>query len=159
MTTSEWISVIAIIISTGAFTIQARNWFMSGPKLHLSVIADALAFPDDGKGVRLSLTVINRGTDPTMLTHMVGFIFPSWWKKYNNRPEYAGIVSSPSIPAKLDVNAYWMGQMSYDAKLTAARKKGHLYVGVIASHSNRQFLIRVPPPKDDKVPTNKITSS
>lgn len=94
-----------------------------------------------------------------MLTHMVGFIFPSWWKKYNNRPEYAGIVSSPSIPAKLDVNAYWMGQMTYDAKLTAARKQGHLYVGVIASHSNRQSLIRVPPPMDDKVPTNKIASS
>jgi len=131
---------------------------MSGPRLHLSVMADALSFPDDGKGVRAALTVINRGDEPTMLTHMVGFVFPSWWRKYRNNPEYAGIVNSPTIPHKLDINATWIGMMMYEKTLTAARQKGHLYVGVIASHSNATFLIRVPPPKKDDIPKDKIAS-
>jgi hypothetical protein len=158
MTTSEWISVIALIISSGGFALQARGWLMSGPRLHLSVIADAMSIPDDGKGIRLALTVINRGDEPTMLTHMVGFVFPSWWRKYRNNPEYAGVVNSPTIPYKLDINATWMGMLMYDKKLTDAREKGKLYVGVIASHSDGNHLIRVPRPKKDDVPKNKIAS-
>ena len=61
MTTSEWISVLALSISSAGFALQARNWFMSGPRLSLSVMADAITIPDDGGGDRLALTVINRG--------------------------------------------------------------------------------------------------
>jgi hypothetical protein len=42
-------------------------------------------------------------------------------------------VSSPYIPAKLEINGTWMGMMAYTAKTKEARAKGHLYVGVIAS--------------------------
>jgi hypothetical protein len=44
-TTSEWISVIALVISSGAFSLQARSWLASGPRLRLSLMADALTFP------------------------------------------------------------------------------------------------------------------
>ena len=71
MTTSEWLSVIALIISTGGFAINLRNWLASGLKLRLSIMADARSVPDDGLGPRCALIVINRGTTPTMLTHMV----------------------------------------------------------------------------------------
>jgi hypothetical protein len=53
MTISEWVSVLALIISSGGFALQARSWLMSGPRLHLSVMGDAMSFPDDGQGVRL----------------------------------------------------------------------------------------------------------
>jgi hypothetical protein len=147
MTTSEWISVLALSISSGGFALQARNWFMNGPRLHLSVIAEAISMPDDGKGERVALTVINRGTDPTMLTHMIAFIYGSPWQKFRDKPIQAGIVNSPEIPSKLDTNGVWMGMMAYNEKLTAARGKGQLYVGVISSHSNKKFFIHVPPPK------------
>lgn len=67
MNSSEWIAVIALIISTDGFAINLRNWFMSGPRLHLSVMADAVVIPDDGQGDRVGLTVVNRGTTATGL--------------------------------------------------------------------------------------------
>ncbi len=88
-----------------------------------------------------------------MLTLMVG------WRRFRRNPDKAGIVSAPYIPAKLETNGTWMGMMTYDEKLLGARAKGHLYVGVLASHSNRDFLIRVPPPKkSDRVLETKIAS-
>ena len=94
-----------------------------------------------------ALRVINQATEPTMLALMVGFTFSSRWRRLRRNPDEAGIVGSPDIPAKLEINGAWMGTMTYDEKLLGAPAKGHLYVGVVASHSNRDFLIRVPPPK------------
>lgn len=159
MTVSEWISVLALIISSGGFAIQARSWLVSGPRLHLSVMGDAISIPDDGRGNRLVLTVINRGTEPTMLTNMVVYIYPSRWRKWKRRSTLAGVVNTDSIPAKLEINGTWMGQMRYDEKTKNAHKNGHLYVGVIASHSNGSFLVRVPPPKNtDDVPTKQVAA-
>ena len=97
MTTAEWISVIALIISSGGFAIQARSWILSGPRLHLSIIADAMLIPDDGEGPRAALTVINRGTAPTMLTHMVVYLYRSRWRRFRNKSYLAGVVNSDRI--------------------------------------------------------------
>lgn len=160
MTTSEWISVLALSISSAGFALQARNWFMSGPRLSLSVMADAITIPDDGGGDRLALTVINRGTDPTVLTNMIAYVYSTRWRKFRDKADQAGIVNAPSIPFKLDTNGRWMSMMTYNEKLSAARAKGHLYVGVVSSHSDGHFLINVPPPKKaDPVLKNRIASS
>jgi hypothetical protein len=87
---------------------------------------------------------------------MVAYVFPSWWRKYRQKPDHAGIVNSPNIPFKLDINGHWMGQMLYNDRLSTARSKGDLYVGVIASHSDRTHLIRVPRPKKDTAPKEQI---
>jgi hypothetical protein len=50
-------------------------------RLHLSAMVDAIVIPDDGEGTRLSLTAINRGTEPTILTHMVMFTLTSRWQE------------------------------------------------------------------------------
>lgn len=158
MTTVEWISVIALIIATGGFAINLYNWFFSGPRVGLSVMPEAIVIPDDGKGTRLNLTVYNRGTAPTMLTHFVAFVYPSRWAKFRKRSAHAGIINSPGIPSRLDINTYWMGQMFYRKELTEARDKGHLYVGVIASHRSKSYLIRVPTPKQIEAPKEQIAS-
>jgi hypothetical protein len=134
---------------------------MSGPRLHLSVIADALNIPDDGQGSRLALIVINRGDEPTMLTHMVAFVYPSRWAKLRKKATYTGLVNATNIPHKLDINATWIGQMMYrDLKeIVTARQDGTLYVGIIASHQDGMELINVPQPKKVKLPTNKIASA
>jgi hypothetical protein len=117
MTTSEWISIIALIISSGGFAIQARNWFFGKARLHLSVMADAVFFPSNDKKPRLALTVINRGGDPTMITHMVSYAYSSWWHKLRNSSHHKSIVSCPNIPYRLEVNGNWLGQMLYDNEL------------------------------------------
>ena len=158
MAASDWLSVIALIISSGGLGIQLRNWLVSKPRLYLSVIGEALTIPDDGRGERAALTVINRGGEPTMLTHMIAFTYDSHWKRFRNKPTVTGIVNSPQIPARLDVNAMWMGTMFYNDKVRKAMMEGKLYLGVIASHSNKNFLIRVRPPRELKVPTKSVAS-
>jgi hypothetical protein len=157
MTNSDWLAVIALIISSGGFAINLRNWFMSGPQLHLSIMADAISIPDDGKGPRVALIVINRGSTATMLTHMVVYGYPSWWAKWRKREVVSALVNSPTIPFQLDVNKTWMGYMFHTDKTNQYRAKGQLYVGVISAHSNKNYLIKVPPPKSEKdVPTEEV---
>ena len=93
-----------------------------------------------------------------MLTHMVAFTYDNRWKRFRNKPSMTGIVNSPHIPAKLEVNATWMGMMFYTDDLRTKMKEGKLYVGVIASHSNKTFLIRIPPPKELKAPKKSVAS-
>jgi hypothetical protein len=156
MTYSDWLAVIALIISSGGFAINLRNWFMSGPRLHLSIMADAISVPDNGKGPHLTLIVKNHGTTATMLTHMVVYSYPSWWAKWRKREVLCGLVNSPAIPFELDVNKQWMGSMLYDAETNKYRVKGQLYVGVISAHSNKNYLIKVPPKSAKNVPTKEV---
>jgi hypothetical protein len=158
MATSEWISLIALIISSGGFALQARGWLMSGPRLHLSVMGDAISFPHDDNKPKLALTVINRGDAPTVITHMIAYVYKSIWHRLRHRSEYAGVINSPNIPAPLALNQNWVGLMLYDRRTTEGRARGRLYVGIIASHANREFLIRVAPKREMKLPTGTIAS-
>jgi hypothetical protein len=47
-----------------------------------------IAILDDGRGERAALTVINRGTEPTMPTHMVVFTYPSRWRRFKDKPDH-----------------------------------------------------------------------
>jgi hypothetical protein len=156
MTASDWIAVIALIISSGALALEIRRWFESQPRLHLSVMGDAITFPDDDGKPKLVLSVINRGGVPTMLTHMVAFTYRSHWARLRGKTDITGLVNSDRIPAELGVNKTWLGTMYYDENTTAARLKGLLYVGVIASHKSGEVLIRVPLKRE--VPGEKIAS-
>jgi hypothetical protein len=160
LTTSEWISVLALAISSGAFAIQLRNWLFSGPRLRLTVMADAISFPrQKNDAPHLALMVINRGDTPTVLTHMFGYVYKSRWSRWRGRKgvEFAWVVNSPTIPHELDVNRTWTGLMNYDQATSEGRAKGLLYVGVISAHSNREFLIRVSPKKPINLPTETKT--
>jgi hypothetical protein len=159
MTTSEWISVLALIISSGGFAIQARNWFFASPRLHLSLMADAIVIPDDGEGPRASLTVINRGAVATRITHMLVYCYEDCWNKFRRKPILCGVVNSPMVPSDLEVNGTWSGQVLYNAELTKWREEGLAYVGVIASHSDKQYLVRIPKRKPNDVVLNKKVAS
>ena len=152
---SNWVSLAALAIASGALALEVRRWRESGPRLHLSCMADAVTFPDDNGEPKLALTVINRGAAPTTLTHMVGYIYKSPWQRIRHHPSTAGVVAANNIPFQLGVNQTWIGMMTYNEKTSDARKKGHLYVGVISAHSSGHFLVRVPPPKTD-IPEGEI---
>lgn len=158
MTTSEWASILALAISGGALALNVRSWLASGPHLHLSVIGDAIEFPrGDGKP-KLALFVTNRGDEPTTLTHMVAYIYSSRWRKFRHKKDFAAIVNSPTIPFEIGINKTWSGLMLYGDKVDEARVVGSLYVGVISSHSNREFLVRVPPAQKRDIPKDSIPS-
>jgi hypothetical protein len=157
MNTSEWLSVIALVISSGGFAINLRNWLATGPKLRLSIMADARSIPDDGLGPRCALIVINRGTTPTMLTHMVLYGYPSRWAAWRRRgATLSAVVSAPTIPFHLDVNKTWMGFSLHNAESDDYRAKGQLYVGVISAHSDKNYLIKIPPKTSKNVPTKRV---
>lgn len=102
-----------------------------------------------------------------MLSHMIAFTYSSRLAKikddYSSRlkvlrdkKKVTGIVNTNGIPTKLEVNQYWIGQVAYNDKLIEARANGLLYIGVIATHSDKTFLIRVPPPKEERAPKETI---
>lgn len=151
MTMSDVTALVAIVISAGALTLELRRWFDSGPKLHLSLIADGMLMPGDDGVAKLFITVTNRGDTPTTITHMICFAQWPWWQFWQRKPIMTGIVNSSiqPIPYEVGVNRSWMGRLNYDDTLDAYRAKGQLYVGVIANHSGRQYLKLVPPKRPD----------
>lgn len=157
MEASDWIAIIALIVSSGALFLEVRRWFEEKPRLKLSVMRDAIEFPDDDGKPKLALTVVNRGNMPTTLTHMVAFLYKSRWHKWRRKSYRAGLVNSTRIPAELGVNKNWIGMMLYEEDMLEGRNRGELYVGVIAAHSDREFLVHVPA-KEKTVPKRKIKS-
>lgn len=65
-------------------------------------------------------------------------------------------MSSPHIPYQLDVNKTWTGFMLYTQEVLDYRAKGQLYVGVISAHSNKNFVMNVPPKKENRIPTKQV---
>lgn len=152
MTITDWLAIIAIVVSAGALALEIRRWVESGPRLHLRLMADAVEFPATDDQPRLALFVTNRGSEPTTITHMVAFIYPSRWAKFRRKPASQFIVNPMNAQAEVGVNRQWMGKMLYGDVLSDARKAGQLYVGVIASHSEKTFLLRVPSRSPDLLP-------
>ena len=87
---------------------------------------------------------------------MIAYTYASRWGRWRGRKAQTAVVNNPNIPSELGINRTWTGLIIYNQDTTEARAKGPLYVGVISSHSNREFLIRVPPKKTMTLPTNKM---
>lgn len=156
MNTTDFIASLALLVSGASFGIQFFQWLRSGPRLKLSLMADAVEFPKGDGKPKLALTVTNRGEEPTMITHMIAFTYETRWKRFRRKPTMTAIVNSPNIPSELQPKHYWMGFMVYNDKAMKERRRNKLYVGVIASHSDRNFLVKVPSPKESNIPTERI---
>lgn len=161
MISTELIAILALVISGAALTLELRRWFDDGPKIVVSVMADATLFPDDDGKEKLALSAVNRGNTPTTLTHFVAFTYKSKIHKLLKKPISTGLVANPGmhahahLPQEIGVNKTWMGLMNYSDKLQKARVDGQLYVGVIATHSNKTYLAKVQAKKLD-IPENEI---
>lgn len=155
------VAILSAIISAGSLFLEIRRWFEAGPKIHISLIADALQFPEPvDPQPMLVITVTNRGDTPTTITHMIAFAQHPTWQIWRRKPMMTGVVNTTMqpIPFEVGVNKYWMGRLNYDAELRSYRANHQLYVGVICSHSRRNFLKRVPRAKRD-IPTETVGAS
>lgn len=160
MTTTDFIAILALVVATFTFALELKRWFDAGPKLRLSVMGDAVVVPDDGQGDRLALTAINYGDRPTTITHFLVFIYDGWWGRFRNKPTFTGLIirSLVELPHELDVNKQFMGMMAYDERTRRARDAGNLYVGVVATHSRKNYVRRVPA-SSEKFPTKELAST
>lgn len=163
MQTSDIIAALALAVAAASFALSYLQWFGASPRFFITVMADAELIPDPHPGPKLAVFVTNRGGTPTAITHCIVFLYRSWFhRSVLRKPYMTAIVPNPSanpmapgIPARVGVNESWSGIIFYRDELPEARAKGHLYVGVIASHSQRKFLKKVPKKQTD-IPKRKV---
>jgi hypothetical protein len=62
-----------LFISVCVFGLELRRWLNEGVRLSLTVITDArlISGSQEDKNTYVSLTVMNRGSAPTTITHMI----------------------------------------------------------------------------------------
>jgi hypothetical protein len=159
---SDWkpeaiISIYAAIVSTVAITIQVRNYFASGVRLHLSLIPDGQtigAGPEIDEEDLVILTVTNRGTAPTMITSMVVLEFSSFWQRVRLRSKRSAMIPHPELkgyppntPSELPPAKNWTGVIRKKGPNVPDLTTGRYYAGVYVNTRNRPYLKRIPKPK------------
>jgi hypothetical protein len=154
------ISIYAAIVSTVAIAVQVRNYFVSGVRLHLSLIPEGLtigAGPEIDESDLVILTVTNRGTAPTMITSMVLLEFTSFWQRIRLRPQKSAMIPHPELkgyppntPSELLPAKNWTGVIRRNGPNVPDLITGKYYTGVYVSTRNRPYLKRIPKSKTDK---------
>lgn len=158
------ISLWALFVAGGSFTVTAcllileiKRWFNEGVRLFMSVMVDAELYGIHGadQNKYIAITVTNRGSAPTTITHMVFYDFPNIFSiLIPKRPRFifikfkkywpeTMIVPNPGnqiLPYVLDPGHNWHGMAVENTELENSIIHRRLYVGVIGSHSNRPFL-------------------
>jgi len=152
------IAIYAAIISTVAITIQVRNYFASGVRLHLSLISDGVVIgggPEFDEKDLIILTVTNRGTAPTMITNMTVLEYKSFWQRVRNKSSQRAVIPNPQLkgyppntPSELPPAKNWTGVIRKKGPDVANLTTGVWYVGVSANTRNRPYLTRIPKLKD-----------
>ncbi|MGA0530780.1 hypothetical protein [Hansschlegelia sp. KR7-227] len=159
MTPADWIAIYAAVVATGAAALEIRRWFESGPKLVVSVMADAsmVGGGEIDRGRYLVATVTNRGDQPTTITHfgIVGFKNPIDCLLYRMDPSYLVLHPQPRghppvIPGDLQPGKQWMGMAQPKDDVRAFIETGKAYVAIYASHSNKPTLKRIHKPDPPK---------
>jgi hypothetical protein len=120
------------------------------------------------KNAYLSVTVTNRGSAPTSITHMVLYNYQSrlaqyfprlltryrWMKKRRPQTFVINTIGVPGpVPYVLQPGHTWVGMATHTPDLEQMIEAGRLYVGIIGSHSDKTLFKRVQrwkPPKDAK---------
>jgi hypothetical protein len=153
-----FISALSACVSAGLLALQVRRWADEGVRLSLIVMADAVFFGGNrqDENTYISLTVTNRGSAPTTITHMILYHYPTWYARYlpnritgrlkNQRPRTL-IVPNPSpsnaggqLPHMLEPGRYWLGVAKHTPELSGWIDTKALYVGVHGSHRDKPIL-------------------
>lgn len=164
---TSWVAVYASIVATAALLLNFRTWYEKGVRLKLSLMPDAEMFGGYGqepeKGLMV-LTVVNRGGQPTTITHMVVLRFDNWWKRIRVCSSASLIIANPqvgasgAIPYELNSGKKWTGIARRRPDVIDHVDDGTYFIGVYASNRDRPYLIRVPKPKSKLPQDAKVVS-
>ena len=163
------VSAGSLCVALCVFVLELRRWFDEGVRLSMSVMADAkfLGGVQRDDKTYIAITVTNRGSAATTITHMVLYNYPSlvglwlpkrprflnrWLKRYWPETFVVNTVQQP-LPHVLEPGRNWHGMAVHTPKLEAMIKAGRLFVGVIGSHSDKILWRRIrrwKPPENTK---------
>jgi hypothetical protein len=152
-----WVSIYAALLSSALAALQIRNYFHSGVRLKLSLIADGMTIgggSDLDENDIVILSVTNRGDRPTVIQNMVLLEDGSWWQRFRKRPKRKFIIPNPelkgyppNIPFDLKPSQSWTGVIRTRPDIIPNLYTGKFYAGICASHRNKPYLERIPKPK------------
>lgn len=157
----------SLVVAGGLFALEMRRWFDEGVRLSMSVMVDAELYGGVQKDDKtyLAVTVTNRGSAPTTLTHMVLYNYPSrfarWLPRYllrwaKSQRVQTFIVTNPvtgQLPHVLEPGRNWHGMATSTPELEQMIEAKRLYVGIVGSHSEAtlfRHVLRWKPPKNSK---------
>ncbi len=144
---SNWATVYAAIVATGALFLELRRWLESGAKLQISYMLDGITLPrtDDEKYVVVYVT--NRGDSATTITHFVFKVYPTWWSRLRRKPIQTFVVVRPATaqptPHLLAPGTQWVGMGKQDETLNGLIDKGSLWVEIYATHADRPTSVHL----------------
>ena len=152
----NWVAIYAAIVATGAFFLNFRTWFESGPRLRLTVIPDGMVIgggPATDERDIVILTVTNLGKTPVLITNLLLWEMPTWWQRVRKRPARTFVVTNPAlrgsctnIPFLLEQARTWNGVVRHRPDIFPDLLNGNYYVGLSTSHLQRPILRRITRP-------------
>ena len=164
----------SLVVAACAFVLELRRWFDEGVKLTMSVMPEAQII---GGGVKedktyVAITVANRGSAATTITHMVLYNYRSrlsrflsrlprflfkrprfLWRWFVKHGPQTFIVTTDQVPKVLEPGRNWQGMAAHTPEMEKMMADGRLFVGVVGSHSDKPLFRRVRkwiPPQDAK---------
>lgn len=147
-TWSDWATVYAAIVATGALSLELRRWFESGAKLNLSFMLDAITIPlghDDRRYI--VITVANRGDTSTTITNLGFQAFPSRWARFRKKPSQSFLASNPALaqplPHLIEPGGRWMGMGIQTEEIDKLLKTNLFWAEVYATHKDKPTSIRL----------------
>lgn len=87
--------------------------------------------------------VINQGSSPTTVTHLLFYYWPSRFHKIFKRKRQNFVVNCTTVPAVVNPGEEWMGQAHQDKNIEEMASKGLLYMGIIHSMGKNEILRRI----------------
>ncbi len=169
-TISLWALGVAggsLIVAASLLILEVRRWFDEGVRLSVSVMVDAqfIGGPKKDDNTYIAVTVTNRGSSPTTITHLVLCNYPSrlahqlpahlhrYFKRL--RPQTFVVMHQGNMPLPhvLEPGRNWHGLALHTPDLNRMIDEGRLDVGIVGSHSDKTLFKHVrrwKPPEDSK---------
>ncbi|MFG1277877.1 hypothetical protein [Xanthobacter autotrophicus] len=153
MEAASWIAIYAAIVATGAFALEVRRWFESGPKIYVNASPGMIILggenSDDESGILL-VTAYNRGDRNTTITHMIVFRYDNIVSRIKCKPVENFIIPHPQvsgppiIPYELKAGAQWLGAARPRPDLIKDIENGEYWAGVQTTNRARPYLKHIP---------------
>jgi hypothetical protein len=148
-----WIAIYAAIVATGALFLNVRTWFESRPRLRLTLIPEGIVV---GGGSQFDerdiviLNVTNISKTPVLITNLLLWEMPTWWRRLRKKPTRTFVVTNPAvrgyeqnIPFLLEQARTWHGIVRHRPDVIPDLLTGAYYIGLSTSHLRRPILRRI----------------
>lgn len=153
MGAGDWIAIYAAIVATGAFALEARRWFESGPKVVMRA-NPGMTIVGQGRKTETGLLVVNavnRGDAPTTITHFCLLEYPSRWAAWRRKHRQSFVILHPqlegyppAIPKLIGQGEEWTGIARPEGEVATLIESGTMWAAVYTTDRDRPYTIHIP---------------